>query len=56
MASDSEPDEDGLDVEDDAEEYDQDLEDEPEGAQDDATEDGEEVCLPDSTATWSISS
>ncbi|KAJ7774284.1 WD40-repeat-containing domain protein [Mycena maculata] len=41
MPSDSEPDDDGLDVEDDAEEYDQE-EDEPEGAQDEATEDGDE--------------
>lgn len=47
MASDSEPDDDGLDVEDEAEEYEQDLEDEPDVAQDDATEDGDEVC------TWS---
>lgn len=44
MASDSEPDDDGLELEDDAEEYEQDLEDEPDAAQDEATEDGDEVC------------
>ncbi|KAF7353011.1 MT-A70-domain-containing protein [Mycena venus] len=42
MASDSEPDDDGLDVEEDAEEYEQDLEDEPDAVQDDATEEGDE--------------
>ncbi|KAJ7499172.1 WD40-repeat-containing domain protein [Mycena latifolia] len=41
MASDSEPDEDVLDVEDDVEDE-QDLEDEPEAGADDATEDGDE--------------
>ncbi|KAJ7179364.1 WD40-repeat-containing domain protein [Mycena filopes] len=45
MPSDSEPDDEGLDVEDEAEDYDQDLEDEPDAAQDDATEDGDEESL-----------
>ncbi|KAK7061505.1 MT-A70-domain-containing protein [Favolaschia claudopus] len=44
MASDSEPDDEGLEVEDDPEEYDQDLEDEPD-VQDDATEEGDEDSL-----------
>ncbi|KAJ6599320.1 WD40-repeat-containing domain protein [Mycena vulgaris] len=41
MASDSEPDDDGLEAEDDVEDE-QDLDDEADGAQDDATEDGED--------------
>ncbi|KAF7355093.1 MT-A70-domain-containing protein [Mycena sanguinolenta] len=42
MPSDSEPEDEVLDVEDDAEEYEQDMEDEPEVAPDDATEEGDE--------------
>jgi len=42
MPSDSEPEDEGLD-EDEAEEYEQDLEDEPDAAADEATEDGEDV-------------
>ncbi|KAJ7667754.1 WD40 repeat-like protein [Mycena polygramma] len=43
MASDSEPDDDGIDAEE--EDYEQDLDDEPDVAQDEATEDGEEESL-----------
>ncbi|KAJ7095147.1 WD40 repeat-like protein [Mycena belliarum] len=44
MPSDSEPEDDGLDVDEDVEE-DQDLEDDPDGAVDDATEDGDDESL-----------